>query len=271
MRASSENTSGAIAVPKAVVPSYTNADFPACKMWLKCDEESGSSLVDKMGGVTGLTITANGTATPWTTPLAFEAEGAAGNESYALTAYSNAATALNVGTGHLMIELDLTASASTTDGACHIDFGDAFSASRGWQVFMANASGVLGFRCRGTAGADTAAQFTGTTSILSARKHCLIVWDRTLSSLGQIHYFINGVVQSGSPFSLSPAVDPVSVTVASGNLAIGRRNSGPRYANAIYHNIRVWRPAAIPSNLTDIAMDMYISRNEFPQTMLGVA
>lgn len=267
------------------LPSFNNADFPACKMWLRCEEGTGTTLADKIGATTGLTIQNAGTN--WAVPHGVTLSSATPGQ-WAETLITNSTMTLPPGV--FWIEADITQQNQFADTAQSIaviaDISDVDTTTAGGIRFGSSVASAVAttatMNCsvkttNGTGRVDpNGAAFHNITSwTLGVRNHIIFIADCS-GTLGvrvpQFVSFVNGAEIANTTLTAGAVGADLNVgNYFSGTgrkIMIGdRMTSGSRKFKGTIHNLRIWRTNTMPSNYQAIAADMFRNRDEFPLTM----
>jgi len=220
-----------------------------------------------MSKITDLAITENGAGDAWTTANGFTSSDTGTAEVFASLVYSSA-TALQLGTKDIMIELDMEIPNTPAAQTGLIGYGRIDNNNDGWGIEM-NTGGDIQMKAR--EGGVPYSPNTGAIVPLpiATRTHVLITFDR---STGGMHAYFDGVEDGNSPFIHAALNETVDIQTTGGNLELGRRLTTSSEVDATFYNIRVWIPdAGIPANIAAVAVDMAANPNEFPTTMKDVA
>lgn len=264
---------GAKALPTTALPlSQINADFPACKMWFRMLEVAKNDtdvLADKIGLVTDMTVDdANAIGDGDAVANAFQTSGVVSNEVFAR---NSDATIFVLGSNHLLIEVDVELRNTGDSGGVLIEVGNPFSNQKGWHFNTAIAAGEVRAQIlvRNAANNNSVSSTLGLgPDLVGARRHLLLACDTSVDPW-VMKYFVDGV-QQGTTWTLSNTVGG-NADVTTGTISIGQRKSSSLVADADFYNVRVWTPAAMPTNIANIAVQMASNPDEFPALMAGLA
>lgn len=268
-------------MPRGRAPlNFNHADFPAVKCWFRFEEGTGTALTDKIGNVTGMTL--SGSGSHWANRRAITL--ATATTDRAATSIGNVGFPAAAAGQVILLETDIFV---PTDGSGYVcDIGRLNTSSQvGYGSILLSDDINLGevrrsVSVRNTTWTTTAGLAVDTTFVnltkrpLDQRSHVLAVIDLTDAARRYIPItvYVDGVQKATQTLDSNSLGGFASGTFrALGDFRIGHRNDNPgTYFTGRMFNLRYTSLSSVPANLTDIAVQMAQNPDELPPLLEGL-
>lgn len=279
-------STGQINAPSKELISRDPADYPACKFYMRSNENTGTAIEDYTGNMADGTLVyhVGAGANFFNTPNAFNFSGTHAVDAQYIIWNNPDFQHLMPGTKSMMISFDMTLSDPDTgigDNLIHVGLPPA---TAGYYVNPSNflSKYRIGFLARDDAGNQKSFTFGSSFDYSAQRTVGHIIWHREANNVW-IEHWANGVLQVGR-FTGADAGNTVGAITNPGSgpgardmvigTAIGGGSAVDQWITGLLHEMSIWIfDDGIPDTYLDAITQMNILKGGygFPVALKGIA
>jgi hypothetical protein len=267
--------------------------WPALKLWFRCNDGQGALLKDyaKPSETSGLGsncpgggLTINNYASAWGTPGGFTSNYA--GQVYARSTMTTS-TQMDMLLGYRSVIIEVDVQGGYTAGSYnrffHYGRGTGATTNAGIWLGCSGSSGTTDMRVTGGASSPVSLSFTTgglydpvtSANFTSARKHIMLVWDRTEGGAGAVGIFINGGLAYWQALASDPGAVDLTYNADRTQICIGcapTNDSATGGAiDATFYEVRMWALSALPTDLAALAVTLAANPQRLPAALQGAA